>query len=411
MNHNDISRLDGSDPLAHKRDQFLLPENSVYLDGNSLGCLPVAARQRAHEVVEHQWGQDLITSWNKHGWIDLPVKVGEKLAPLIGAASGQTICCDSISVNLFKILSAALLMRPGRKVIVSQHNNFPTDLYMAQGLQTLVGEDRCELRLLEDEEIPGQLDDSVAILMLSHVNFRTGRIYDMQALTDQAHKHGILVLWDLAHSAGVYTVELDRCQVDFAVGCGYKYLNGGPGAPAFVYVARRHHDSFFQPLGGWMGHKAPFDFDIHYQPADGISRLLAGTPPVVSMSILDAALDVFRDVDMRQVREKSLGLSGLFMTLMDQYAELADLRCISPVDEAERGSQLAYCHADAFAICQALIAHGIVADFRAPDILRVGFSPLYLRYVDIRQSVETLARIMREELWRDARYQGRSKVT
>lgn len=245
MNHNDISRLDGSDPLARKRDQFLLPENSVYLDGNSLGCLPVAARQRAYEVVEHQWGQDLITSWNKHGWIDLPVTVGEKIAPLIGAASGQTICCDSISVNLFKILSAALLMCPGRKVIVSQCNNFPTDLYMAQGLQALVGEGRCELRLLEDAEISGQLDDSVAILMLSHVNFRTGRVYDMQMLTEQAHKHGILVLWDLAHSAGVYPVELDRCQVDFAVGCGYKYLNGGPGAPAFVYVARRHHDSFF----------------------------------------------------------------------------------------------------------------------------------------------------------------------
>jgi len=411
MNYQDISRLDGSDLLARMREQFIVPDNSVYLDGNSLGCLPVYAQQRAIDVVDQQWGQDLITSWNKHGWIDLPVTVGEKIAALIGAASGQTICCDSVSVNLFKILSAALSMRPDRHIILSQRNNFPTDLYMVQGLQALVGSDRCELRLLEDSEIDRQLDDSVAVLMLSHVNFRTGKVYDMRMLTELAHKHDILVLWDLAHSAGVYPVELDSCQVDFAVGCGYKYLNGGPGAPAFAYVAERHHDIFNQPLCGWMGHQSPFDFDTEYQAASGISRLLAGTPPVVSMSILDAAMNVFRDVDINQIREKSLRLSRLFMQLMDQYPELSVLECLSPTDEAERGSQLAYRHPHAFAICQALIAHGVVADFRAPDILRAGFSPLYLRYADIWQSVETLATIMREERWRDERYQIRSKVT
>jgi kynureninase len=411
MNYQEISLLDESDPLAQKREQFVVPDNCVYLDGNSLGCLPVAARERAREVVDQQWGQGLITSWNKHGWIDLPVIVGEKIAALIGAAPGQTICCDSVSVNLFKLLSAALSMRPGRNLIVSQRNNFPTDLYMAQGLQSLLGADKCELRTLEDAEIERQLDDSVVVLMLSHANFRTGRIYDMRKLTELAHKHGILVLWDLAHSAGVYPVELDRSRVDFAVGCGYKYLNGGPGAPAFVYVAERHHNTFGQPLSGWMGHRAPFDFDTDYQPAEGISRLLTGTPAVVSMSILDAALDVFGDIVIGQVRDKSLGLSRLFMRLMDQYPELADLKCISPTNETERGSQLAYRHPDAFAICQALIAHGVVADFRAPDILRAGFSPLYLRYTDIWQSVETLAQIMREGLWRDERYQTRSKVT
>lgn len=411
MNNRDVLQLDQSDPLASRRGQFIVPDKTVYLDGNSLGCLPVVSRQRAQEVIDQQWGQDLITSWNRHGWIDLPVTVGEKIAALIGAAAGQTICCDSISVNLFKILSAALVMRPGRNLILSQRNNFPTDLYMAQGLQALLGKDTCELHLVDDDEIAPQLTDRVAMLMLSHVNFRTGRISDMQRMTEQAHQKGILVLWDLAHSAGVYPVELDQCQVDFAVGCGYKYLNGGPGAPAFAYIAKRHQHTFHQPLSGWMGHKAPFEFDVEYLPADGMSRLLVGTPPIISMSVLDAALDVFNDTDMKQVREKSLGLSSLFMRLVEQYEELAELICISPADDVERGSQLAYRHPHAFAICQALIAHGVVADFRAPDILRAGFSPLYLRYADIWHSVETLAQIMRQELWRDERYQQRSKVT
>lgn len=406
-----LAQMDQQDPLAGKTSAFELPANQIYLDGNSLGCLPVAAKDRAREVVEQQWGQDLIKSWNLHQWIDLPVSAGEKIARLIGAAPGQAICCDSISVNLFKLLSAALMMRPGRHVVVSQQGNFPTDLYMVQGLGNLLGADKCSLRLAADDSIEVALGDDVAVLVLSHVNFRTGALYDMKAITAQAREKGILVIWDLAHSAGVVPIELDACKVDFAVGCGYKYLNGGPGAPAFIYVAERHHLQASQPLTGWMGHLAPFEFDTDYRAASGVAGFLSGTPPVVSLSILDAALDVFADVDVAQLRQKSLTLASVFMQGMEQAPALSALELISPVDAQLRGAQLAYRHPHAYAICQALIAHGVIADFRAPDILRVGFSPLYLRYVDIGLSVEILCRIMQEDRWRDPVYAVRYKVT
>lgn len=411
MSVDTLTGMDAQDPLAEKVAAFDVPPGQIYLDGNSLGCLPLSAKQRARDVVEQQWGQDLIKSWNLHQWIDLPVITGEKIARLTGAAPGQTICCDSISVNLFKLLSAALMMQSDRHVVLSQQGNFPTDLYMVQGLTRQLGEDRCTLRLVADDNIESALTDDVAVLLLSHVNFRSGALYDMQAITALAQARGILVIWDLAHSAGVVPVQLDACNVDFAVGCGYKYLNGGPGAPAFLYVARRHQSRARQPLSGWMGHAAPFEFDQEYTPAPGVAGFLSGTPPVISLSVLDAALDVFADVDIAQVRHKSLALAAVFMTQVAQSPALSDLCLISPANEAHRGAQLAYRHPHAFAICQALIAHGVIADFRAPDILRVGFSPLYLRFADIGRSVEVLNRIVRDELWRDPVYAVRHKVT
>jgi kynureninase len=406
-----IEALDRDDPLAAKRDEFVLPEHTVYLDGNSLGCLTIAARERAHEVVETQWGRDLIKSWNQHGWIDLPVRIGEKIARLIGAAPGQTICCDSTSVNLFKLLSVALQMQSERCIILSQKDNFPSDIYMAEGLRHLLGDNRVQLSLCEEDEIETAMHDKVAVLMLTQVNFRTGRLLNMQRLTERAHALGILVIWDLAHSAGVLPVELDACRVDFAVGCGYKYLNGGPGAPAFAYVAQRHLKHLHQPLSGWMGHSSPFQFDAYYTPAPDISQLLAGTPPVISMSVLDAALEVYRDIDTAQLRRKANALSELFRTLVQRSPELQDLQLVSPTLPQQRGAQLAYRHPQAYEICQALIAHRVIADFRAPDLLRVGFSPLPLRFIDISTSVTILTKIMRSESWRHPQFNSRSKVT
>ena len=406
-----LEALDLNDPLAAKRDEFFLPDNTVYLDGNSLGCLPLAARERAREVVETQWGRDLIKSWNQHKWIELPLRVGEKIARLIGAAPGQTVCCDSTSVNLFKLLSVALKMQDERSIVLSTQDNFPSDLYMVEGLRQQLGSDRVQLMLCEHDGIEAALNDKVAVLMLTQVNFRTGRQLDMQRLTTRAHALGIPVIWDLAHSAGVLPIALDACQVDFAVGCSYKYLNGGPGAPAFAYVAKRHFKHLHQPLSGWMGHASPFQFEERYVPAVDITALLAGTPPVISMSILDAALDVFRDIDTVALERKAKALSELFRTLLHRNPYTRDLPLVSPIQAEQRGAQLAYRHPQAYAICQALIAYGIVADFRAPDLLRFGFSPLPLRYVDIGTSVTVLSEIMRSESWRDPRFAIRSKVT
>jgi kynureninase len=414
MTFDEVLALDVNDPLARWRDEFELPADTIYLDGNSLGCLSKAARLRAQEVIAQQWGQDLIKSWNQHGWIDLPIQVGEKIARLIGAAPGQTICCDSISVNLFKVLSAAIRLQPGRPLVLSTQDNFPTDLYIVQGLSEQLGVDHVRLKLVEENAIEQQLEEHaehIAVLLLTQVNFRSGRLLDMQHLTKRAHELGILVVWDLAHSAGVIPVELDGCDVDFAVGCTYKYLNGGPGAPGFLYAASRHHGKLRQPLTGWMGHQAPFEFTADYQPAAGIARFLTGTPPVISMSVLDAALDVFDGVKVQALRDKSLALSELFIHLARQHPELSQLLPAFPQDSAQRGAQLAYHHPHAYAICQALIAEGVIADFRAPDILRVGFSPLYLRFEDIWVSVERLAAILKTGAWRDQQISHRGKVT
>ena len=388
-----ILKMDEDDALAHKRDEFSLPENTIYMDGNSLGPLPLSAQQRVADVVSQQWGRDLISSWNKHQWIDLPYSIGDTIGALIGAAKGQVVCCDSTSVNLFKLLASALSLRPERSVILSQQDNFPTDLYMAEGLAELLGEQRCRLLQVDATELQQNLDESVAVLLLTHVNFRSGDMHDMQQLTKLAHEHGALVLWDLAHSAGAMPLQLDEIGVDFAVGCGYKYLNGSPGAPAFLYVASRHLDTVTQPLAGWMGHRSPFEFNNQYQAKKGVGQYLCGTPNILSMVALDAALEVFSGVDMQLLRDKSIALSELFRQQVSGSPALAELQLVSPTDATLRGSQLAFSHPHAYAVCQALIEHGVIVDFRAPDIIRFGFTPLYLRFADVWQAVETLMSI------------------
>lgn len=411
VSEEQIAQWDLIDPLADKRQLFKLPEKGVYLDGNSLGPMPFSAAERAKEVLEHQWANDLITSWNKHGWIDLPTTVGEKIAPLIGAGPGQVICCDSTSINLFKVLNSALSLQTSRSVVLSLAGNFPTDLYMVEGVASLLGEDACHLNLVCEDELEEALTSEVAVLMLTQVDFRSGHLLDMQRITRQAHEQGILVIWDLAHSAGALPVRLDECEVDFAVGCGYKYLNGGPGAPAFVYVATHLQARVSQPLKGWMGHKQPFAFSQSYAQSQSITQYLCGTPSVVSMSVLDAALSVFDDVDMQQVREKSQALGELFIALVEEEGELTDLKLESPKAPQDRGSQLAFSHEHAHGICQALIDKGVIADFRAPNILRFGLTPLYLRYQDIRDCVQTLTHIMEHKIYLQAQFNVQNKVT
>ncbi|MCC5451758.1 kynureninase [Rheinheimera sp. UJ51] len=411
MNYQELLQLDQKDPLHKLREAFVLPDDTIYLDGNSLGPMPKVCAERAQEVLHQQWSQDLIKSWNTHQWIELPSKVGSKIAALIGAAPEQVICCDSTSINLFKVLSSALLLQPKRRIVLSFNGNFPTDLYMVQGLSSLIGEDRCEMQLVEEAELEQALTEQIAVLLLSHVDFRSGKLLDMARITKLAQQQGILVIWDLAHSAGALPVALDVCQVDFAVGCGYKYLNGGPGAPAFLYVAKRHLSKVSQPLSGWMGHKAPFAFTIQYEKPAGIEHFLTGTPPVISMSVLDAALDVFADVNMQTVRAKSLALANTFHQLLTSHAELHDLTLLTPLAEAERGSQLAYRHPQAYALCQALIKRGVIADFRAPDILRLGFTPLYLRYIDMWIAIEIFSDVVKTAEYLKAEYAVKQKVT
>jgi len=359
----DCEARDRADPLASFRERFALPEGIVYLDGNSLGALPKAAALRVKHAVEREWGADLIKSWNVHRWIDLPQRAGAKIARLVGAKASEVIVADSTSVNLFKMLAAALRMRPGRRVILSEPGNFPTDLYVAQGLIEMLGDrpgGKLELKLVPGEQIAGALDDAalgadVAVVSLTHVNYKSGRIHDMAAVTAKAHAAGALVLWDLAHSAGALPVDLGAAKADFAVGCGYKYLNGGPGAPAFLFVAERHQASIRPPLAGWMGHAHPFTFDVGYEPAPGIARNLCGTPPVLSMSALDAALDVMLEADMGALRAKSLALGDLFLALVEQRCAAHGFRNGSAARH-ERGSQVGLLHPEGYAIMQALRA-------------------------------------------------------
>jgi|TARA_B100000809_G_scaffold92162_1_gene90697 kynureninase len=411
LNFQQIKDKDSDDRLAHKRDEFHLPSGRIYLNGNSLGPLPRSAKQRARELIERQWGEDLVASWNTHGWIDLPFTAGEKIAALVGAGPEQVLCCDSISINLFKLLAVCLQLQSGRRVVLSQQDNFPTDLYAAHGLQQLLGENRCELKAVGADQLQQCLTEEVAVLFLTHVNFRSGKLHDMQALTRQAQAQGILVVWDLAHSAGVLPLALDAWGVDFAVGCGYKFLNGGPGAPAFIYANRKHHDQFEQPLQGWMGHASPFEFDPGWEPAGGIAQFLTGTPTILSLATLDAALDVFDDIAISDVRAKSTELSSLFLALVESHDELKDLVPESPRDSAQRGSQLAFSHPQAYAICRALSAEGVIADFRSPDLLRVGFSPLILTYEDIWRSVEILAKVVGKGSYKAGEFNRRLKVT
>ena len=412
--YTQAQQLDKHDRLAATRELFALPKDMIYLDGNSLGPVTYIAKQRAVEVVEKQWQPDLIKSWNQHQWIDLPRLVGAKIAPLIGADPSEVIACDSISVNLYKLLHVALSIQhetsPSRYKIITQIGNFPTDGYIAQGVVAHHNQ-ALELVYAEETDIIAALDDDVAVLMLTHVNYKTGLMLDMAEITAKAHAVGVIVIWDLAHTTGVIPIDCQAWDVDFAVGCGYKYLNGGPGAPAFVYAARRYHTQLSQPLTGWMGHANPFAFDQDYQAGEGMQSFLCGTPSVISMSVLDASLDVFEPIDMQDVRYKSVQLTQFCLLCMEASDLLVELPCISPSDGQIRGSQLAFTHSQAYAICQALIAKGIVADFRAPNVLRLGFAPLYVSYQDIVTSVRTLSAIMSEKIYLDDDYQVRHAVT
>ncbi len=409
--HEEARKRDQQDPLASCREHFEIPTNCIYLDGNSLGALPKAAKTRALEVVEQQWGQDLITSWNKHAWINLPQQCGERIAPLLGAKHDQVTCCDSISVNLFKLLCGALALQPGRTKIVTTNDNFPTDVYIVQGIQQLLGEQRCQLVTVEEAGIESALNDEVAILLLTQVNFRTGNVLDMATITKKAQQHGILTVWDLAHSAGVLPIKLDEWNVDFAVGCTYKYLNGGPGAPAFMYVAERHENAFIQPITGWMGHATPFNFSSSYTPHEGVTQSLTGTPSVISMSVLHAALGIWNDIDIERVRAKSIALGEFMLECMAHFKLADELVLASPLNALQRGSQLAFKHDQAYAICQAWISEGVIADFRAPNILRVGFAPLYIGFEDIWIACEKLKTIMDQQTYLHDHFQKKHTVT
>lgn len=417
MNRNDCERLDTQDPLAPLRDQFELPPGKIYLDGNSLGALPRATAARVADVVQAQWGRHLIESWNTAHWIDLPQHLGNKIAKLVGAGPNELVVADSTSVNLFKVMSAAISLARSaqRRVILSERDNFPTDLYIAQSLARQHG---CELVLIDTPEAiePRLARGDVAVLMLTQVNYRTGRLHDMAALTRAAHHVNALVVWDLAHSAGALPVHLKRDDADFAVGCGYKYLNGGPGAPAFVWVHPRHADRFEQPLAGWMGHAAPFAFTPDYAPAPGVARYLCGTPPVISMAALDCGIDTLLAAEplggMDALRSKSLALTHAFMRLVEERCAGHGLSVITPHEAAQRGSQVSLVRGEgAYAIVQALIASGVVGDFRAPDVLRFGFTPLYLRFVDVWDAVEHLRDVLATKEWQQARFNTKAAVT
>lgn len=382
----------------------------IYLDGNSLGPPPRNASARIETVLQQEWGSGLVRSWTAAGWIDLPERVAGKIAPLIGAAADEVMVADSISVNLFKLLAAAIHLRPGRRLILSDVENFGTDLYVAQGLQSLLGE-RVELRLVSRREIRGALSADVAVLMLTHVDFRTGEMEDMGAMTAAAHDAGAVVLWDLAHSAGAVEVDVTGCGADLAVGCGYKYLNGGPGAPAFAFVARRHHESLQSPLWGWMGHAAAFDFETQYEPAAGVGRLRVGTPPILSLVALECGVESIAEIGIDLLRAKSVALSEFFIALIEMECGDFDFELVSPREASSRGSQISLRHPDGYAIVQALIAEGVIGDFRAPDILRFGFSPAYVRFVDVWDAVVLLRGIMAERRWDRPEFRARARVT
>ena len=392
------------------REAFELPGGIIYLDGNSLGPLPRSVRARIETTVAEEWGGLLIRGWTEAGWMDLATRVGDRIARLVGAPPGSVVACDSTSVNLYKVLSAALAMRPDRRVVLSDSGNFPTDLYVAEGLLASYGEGY-RLRVVAPDEVAGALDAQIAVLMLTEVDYRTGRLHGMAELTARAHAAGALAVWDLAHSAGALPVDLSGAGADFAVGCGYKYLNGGPGAPAFLYV-RPEHAGIVQPrLSGWMGHAAPFDFDLDYRPAEGVERMRVGTPPILSLAALDAALGLWDGVDMAEVRARSIALSELFVAEVEARAAGHGLRLASPREGARRGSQVSFHCPEGYAVMQALIARGVIGDFRAPDLIRFGFAPLYNTEAEVAEAARRLADVLDARAWDRPEYRVRARVT
>ena len=407
MTLDEARELDASDPLAFARKRFRLPNGVIYLDGNSLGALPAAAPSALADTAERQWGDDLIASWNNHEWIDWPTKIAARLAPIVGAKPTELLIADSTSVCLFKLLVAAARARPGRRTIISQKRNFPTDLYVAQGLAEMLG---LELKALDPDEIIPAIDSDTAVVTLTHVDYRSAAFYDMRAVNEAARTAGALVVWDLSHSAGAVELDLNAAGSELAIGCGYKYLNGGPGAPAFLYVAEGMQDELQNPLQGWMGHAEPFAFVDDYRPAKGILKFLTGTPSILALAALDAGLRSFDGIAMRDLAAKSRSLSKLFASEVEARCG-EEVRLESPRDPAQRGSHVVFGHPEGYAVMQALIARGVIGDFRAPDLMRFGFAPLYNSHVEMIHAAEILEKILATREWDQPRFRQRAKVT
>ena len=410
MDRETCLSFDRQDPLASMRDEFVLPGGVIYLDGNSLGALPRQTLPRLTQVISEEWGSGLIRSWNAAHWIDAPARIGDKIARLIGAKGGEVIVADSTSVNLFKLLAGALRVQPGRHFILTEATNFPTDLYVAQGLIEFLGGNHA-LRVVERSEIERSLDGSVAVLMLTHVDYASGEIHDMRRITEAAQKVGTMMLWDLSHSAGAVPIDLNAAQVDLAVGCGYKYLNGGPGAPAYLFVAKGLQDAMQSPLSGWMGHAAPFAFEPEYRPAPGIHRQLAGSPAILSMLALEVAIDLWLRVDQQEARRKSMALGDLFIKQVDETCRDLGVEVASPREAKLRGSQVSLRHKEAYRVMRAMIDRGVIGDFRTPDLMRFGFAALYTRYVDVFDAVRCLREVLTSRAWDRPEYASRLAVT
>jgi kynureninase len=401
---------DAIDPLRGFRDRFVVPEGLIYLDGNSLGLMPRIAAGVLNRTIEQEWGHDLIRSWNGAGWFDMPIRLGDRIGALIGAAPGQTVVCDTTSINLYKAIHAAIGLRPDRDVVIAEDESFPTDLYIVEGAMKSAGRPM-QRRLIGSDgpSIEALLDRNVAVVVLSHVNYRTGALLDIAAVTQRIHDAGALVVWDLCHSIGVIETAFDRDAVDFAVGCTYKYLNGGPGSPAFISVANAHQAAATHPLSGWWGHAAPFAFDRDFKPDQGIKRFLCGTQPIISMRGVEVALDAMEGVEMSALRQKSLALTELFMERVASL--LPNLEIVTPRQSSLRGSQVGIEFDRGYAVVQAMIERGVVGDFRAPDIMRFGFAPLYVRYRDVWDAAGLLAECINAEVWRDPRFNRHLAVT
>lgn len=408
----DFELLDQQDPLASFRELFHLPIDTVYLDGNSLGVMPLATVDRMNDVLKREWAEDLIRSWNDNHWFEAPLRIGDKIAQLIGADDGEVIATDSVSINLFKLMVAALNMQKGtgRKVILSEAGNFPTDLYMMEGLKSMLG-DQVELVIVDRDHIEESINEDVAVVLLTDVHYKTGHLLNKKSLTERAHKKGALVIWDLCHSAGALPVDLNGISADMAVGCGYKYLNGGPGAPAFLFVAKRHQAKLQQPLSGWWGHARPFAFVDEYEAGPGISSMLCSTQGVLGLSCLEVSIDLFLKADMQAVRNKSVQMCNLFIRLLDEKCSDYNFEVISPLDSTERGSQVSFAHEQGYPIVQAMIDQKVIGDFRAPNVMRFGFTPLYLKYVDVWQAVIVLEEIMQNGTWDQEKFKRVSAVT
>ena len=400
-------QLDAADALAFARERFRLPEEAIYLDGNSLGALPVAALDALSDTASNQWGTDLIASWNKHGWIDWPTRIAARLAPIVGAKPSELLIADSTSVCLFKVVAAAVRARPGRKTILTQKRNFPTDLYVVQGLADMLG---LTVKAVEPDAIVASIDSDTAVITLTHVDYRSAAFYDMAAVNDAARAAGALVVWDLSHSAGAIEIDLHAARSELAIGCGYKYLNGGPGAPAFLYVAERMQEKLRSPLQGWMGHAEPFAFVDEYRAADGILKFLTGTPSILAIAALEAGLATFDGIAMRDLAAKSRSLSELFIAEVEARCG-SEVQLASPRDPVQRGSHVVFAHPEGYAVMQALIARGVVGDFRAPDLMRFGFAPLYNSHAEMVRAAQILADVLGNREWDQPRFKQRAKVT